>query len=66
MTIATGRGPTIQLTVVDEVPLSLACQAPNFGFVIWYCFKPEVFRDWFLAVHVRAMWPDNGCEGEFQ
>jgi hypothetical protein len=49
-----------QLTIVDYIPLDPVCQAPGFGFIIWYCSKPEVFRDRSLPVRIKVGRPNNG------
>jgi hypothetical protein len=44
----------IQFIVTNEVPLGLVRQVPGLGFVIQYHSKPEVLKNWFSLVWVRA------------
>jgi hypothetical protein len=44
----------IQFIVVDEISLGPAREVLGLGFVIGYCPQPEVLRDWFSPVYLRA------------
>jgi hypothetical protein len=46
---------------VDEVPFGSAREALGFSFIIWYCPKSEVLRDWLSSVSIRVGQVDNRC-----
>jgi hypothetical protein len=46
---------------VDEVPFRPVCEALSFNFIIWYCPKLEVLREWFSPVRIRVGRVDNSC-----